>query len=160
MSPKVDAEDVVGGDGGPTPMFTKDTMPKVSPTVQCVISLAIQYFVIYTAPAIIRTMNEFSGNGYDVLFLGARMRAIQLSQGETKYYELRLREDVFDQRGRKRATRRQRRATNSEKGHFKVLPELRGQAPQTTYNNERRLRRTTTNNNDEDKGDLSSLSLS
>ena len=33
-------------------------------------------------------MNEFSGNGFDVLFLGARMRAIQLSQGETKYYEL------------------------------------------------------------------------
>ena len=48
----------------------------------------IEYFVIYTAPAIIRTMNEFSGNGFDVLFLGARMRAIQLSQGETENYEL------------------------------------------------------------------------
>ena len=108
VSLKVDAEDVVGGDGGPTLMFTKDTMPTVSPTVQCVISLAIQYFVIYTALAIIRTMNEFSGNGFDgarliceaatttvtyapmlcVLFLGARMRAIQLSQGETEKYEL------------------------------------------------------------------------
>merc|ERR1719265_2230438 len=32
--------------GGPTPMFTKDTMPAVAPALQCVISLTIQYFVI------------------------------------------------------------------------------------------------------------------
>merc|ERR1719326_1866142 len=94
--------------GKPEPMFTEETMPKVSPTVQCVISLSIQYFCIYTALAILRTMNEFTSGGFFgvqkicevacstvtyapmlcVLFIGTRMRAIQLSQGETEKYKL------------------------------------------------------------------------
>merc|ERR1719191_2154739 len=93
---------------GPTPMFTKETMPAVAPTLQCVISLSIQYFVIYTLLAIIRTTNQFTGHRFlgaqkimetgattvtyapmlSVLFLGVRMRAIQLSQGQTEKYQL------------------------------------------------------------------------
>merc|ERR1719158_2626725 len=95
-------------DGGPTPMFTKETMPAVAPTLQCVISLSIQYFVIYTLLAIVRTANQFTGHSMlglqkimetaattvtyapmlSVLFLGVRMRAIQLSQGQTEKYKL------------------------------------------------------------------------
>jgi len=94
--------------GGPEPMFTKETMPAVAPTLQCVISLSIQYFVIYTMLAIVRTANQFTGHsmlGFQkiietsattvtyapmlaVLFLGVRMRAIQLSQGQTEKYQL------------------------------------------------------------------------
>jgi hypothetical protein len=95
-------------EGEPTPMFTKDTMPAVAPTLQCVISLAIQYFVIYTLLALIRTTNQFTGHRFlgvqkimetacttvtyapmlSALFLGVRMRAIQLSQGQTEKYQL------------------------------------------------------------------------
>merc|ERR1719324_556859 len=91
-----------------TPMFTKETMPAVAPTLQCVISLSIQYFVIYTLLAMIRTANQFTGHSMvgfqkiletgattvtyapmlSVLFLGVRMRAIQLSQGQTEKYQL------------------------------------------------------------------------
>jgi hypothetical protein len=90
------------------PMFTKDTMPKPPPTLQCVISLSIQYFVIYTLLAFVRTANQFTGHSMlglqrifetaattvtyapmlAVLFLGVRMRAIQLSQGQTEKYQL------------------------------------------------------------------------
>merc|ERR1719265_2546414 len=94
--------------GEQTPMFTKDTMPAVAPALQCVISLSIQYFIIYTLLAIVRTANQFSNFRYlglqkimetaattvtyapmlSVLFLGVRMRAIQLSQGQTEKYQL------------------------------------------------------------------------
>jgi len=93
---------------GPEPMFTEKTMPAVSPTLQCVMSLGFQYFLIYTCLAIVRTANEFDGFAFvgvqkmletacttvtyapmlSVLFLGARMRAIQLSQGDTEKYKL------------------------------------------------------------------------
>merc|ERR1719160_69551 len=87
-------------------------MPKVAPTLQCVISLTVQYFVLYTALALCRTICQFTGGGQgggifaimkiievgcttvtyapmlSVLFLGARMRAIQLTQGETEKYKL------------------------------------------------------------------------
>merc|ERR1719364_479221 len=87
-------------------------MPKVAPTLQCVISLTVQYFAIYTALAVCRTLAQFTGGGsgggffslmkimemaattvtyapmLSVLFLGVRMRAIQLSQGETEKYKL------------------------------------------------------------------------
>merc|ERR1719159_574024 len=102
------AKPEASSDGKPTPMFTEKTMPKVSPTLNCVVSLSIQYFCIYTALAILRTMNEFTSNGFlgaqkicevgastvtyapmlCVLFIGTRMRAIQLSQGETEKYKL------------------------------------------------------------------------
>merc|ERR1719335_1631380 len=92
----------------PTPMFTEETMPAVAPTLQCVISLAFQYFVIYTMLAMTRTANQFTGQSLvgfqkiletaattvtyapmlSVLFLGVRMRAIQLSQGQTEKYKL------------------------------------------------------------------------
>merc|ERR1719172_450007 len=93
---------------GQTPMFTKETMPAVAPPLQCVISLSFQYFVIYTLLAIIRTANQFMGHSMlglqkimetarttvtyapmlSALFLGVRMRAIQLSQGQTEKYQL------------------------------------------------------------------------
>merc|ERR1719364_106111 len=87
-------------------------MPKVAPTLQCVISLTVQYFAIYTALAVCRTLAQFTGGGsgggffslmkimemaattvtyapmLSVLFLGVRMRAIQLSQGQTEKYKL------------------------------------------------------------------------
>merc|ERR1719439_257183 len=93
-------------------MFTEETMPKVAPTLQCVISLTVQYFAIYTALAVCRTLAQFTGGGsgggffslmkimemaattvtyapmLSVLFLGVRMRAIQLSQGQTEKYKL------------------------------------------------------------------------
>merc|ERR1719201_193801 len=89
-------------------MFTEKTMPKVSPTLQCVMGLTMQYFIIYTCLAIVRTVNEFDGFVFlgvqkimetacttvtyapmlSVLFLAARMRAIQLTQGETEKYKL------------------------------------------------------------------------
>merc|ERR1719191_2353912 len=94
-------------DGTPA-QFTAETMPKVSPAVQCVINLSIQYFVVYTLLAFMRTFNQFTGNSLlgmqkiletacttvtyapmlAVLFLGIRMRAIQLTQGETEKYGL------------------------------------------------------------------------
>lgn len=93
---------------GPTPKFTEETMPKVSPTLQCVINLSWQYFIIYTALAILRTINQFTGGAVfgfqkaieatcatvtfapmlSVLFIGTRMRAIQLTQGQTEKYQL------------------------------------------------------------------------
>jgi hypothetical protein len=93
---------------GPEPKFTEKAMPAVSPALQCVMSLGIQYFLIYTCLAIVRTANEFDGFAFigvqkiletacttvtyapmlSVLFLGARMRAIQLTQGETEKYKL------------------------------------------------------------------------
>ena len=36
-------------------------MPPVSVTMQCVINLAVQYFLIYTAVVIVRTMNDLNG---------------------------------------------------------------------------------------------------
>jgi hypothetical protein len=101
-------EETSGGNKGPTPMFTTQTMPKVSPAVQCVINLSIQFFVVYTMLAFMRTFNQFTGNSMlgmqkiletacttvtyapmlAVLFIGVRMRAIQLTQGETEKYKL------------------------------------------------------------------------
>merc|ERR1719238_1371463 len=97
-----------GAAAGPTPMFTEETMPKVSPTLQCVMGLSMQYFIIYTLLAVMRTSNQFTNNAHigvqkilevacttvtyapmlSVLFLGIRMRAIQLTQGETEKYKL------------------------------------------------------------------------
>ena len=92
----------------PEPHFTEGTMPKVSPALQCVMGLTMQYLIIYTCLAIVRTVNEFDRFAFigvqeileiactfvtyapviSVLFLGARMRAIQLTQGETKTFKL------------------------------------------------------------------------
>jgi len=68
----------------------------------------MQYFIIYTLLAIVRTSNQFTNNSHigvqkiletacttvtyapmlSVLFLAARMRAIQLTQGETEKYKM------------------------------------------------------------------------
>merc|ERR1719281_1565745 len=83
-------------------------MPEVSPTLWCVMGLGVQFFLIYTCLAVIRTVNQFSSDAFAgaqkvfeaasttvnsapmlcVLFLAARMRAIQLTQGETEKYKM------------------------------------------------------------------------
>lgn len=83
-------------------------VPPPSPTLQCVINLSMQYFIIYTLLAIVRTINQFSGHSLigwqkiletgcttvtyapslSALFLGCRMRAIQLTQGQPLKYAL------------------------------------------------------------------------
>merc|ERR1719261_2069858 len=47
------------GLAGPKPFFTTETMPQVSTTLKCIINLGAQYFGIYTALAIVRTLKEF-----------------------------------------------------------------------------------------------------
>merc|ERR1719262_1388746 len=104
----IDLKHTLNVEVGQEPMFTKETMPAVAPALQCVISLSIQYFIIYTLLAIVRTANQFTGHSMlglqkimetacttvtyapmlSVLFLGVRMRAIQLSQGQTEKYQL------------------------------------------------------------------------
>merc|ERR550537_2048739 len=104
----IDLKHTLDVEAEPTPMFTKETMPAVAPTLQCVISLSFQYFIMYTLLAIVRTANQFTGHSMlgmqkimetaattvtyapmlSVLFLGVRMRAIQLSQGQTEKYKL------------------------------------------------------------------------
>jgi hypothetical protein len=76
--------------------------------MKCIMNLATQYFVIYTAMAVLRTMRNHYGGPpskalltvqqslatvnyvpmLSVLFLGVRMRAVQLSQGQTDKYGL------------------------------------------------------------------------
>merc|ERR550537_1799691 len=104
----IDLKHTLDVEAEPTPMFTKETMPAVAPTLQCVISLSFQYFIMYTLLAIVRTANQFTGHSMlgmqkimetaattvtyapmlSVLILGVRMRAIQLSQGQTEKYKL------------------------------------------------------------------------
>ena len=45
-------------------MFTEDAMPKASLTLQCVMSLDIQYFAIYLCPEIVRTAKEIYDYAY------------------------------------------------------------------------------------------------
>jgi hypothetical protein len=83
-------------------------VPPVSTTMKCVINLTIQYFLVYTAVAVVRTYNQLSGAPLkalaqtltaatatvnfapmlSVLFVGTRMRALQLSQGQPDEYDL------------------------------------------------------------------------
>merc|ERR1719171_1725096 len=77
--------------------------------MKCVINLTIQYFVVYTALAVIRTYNELFNTAQvvkpvkileaacstvnyapmlSVLFLGTRMRALQLSGGDPDAHDL------------------------------------------------------------------------
>jgi len=83
-------------------------VPPVSTTMKCVINLTIQYFLVYTAVAIVRTYNQLSASPLkalaqtltaatatvnfapmlSVLFVGTRMRALQLSQGQPDEYDL------------------------------------------------------------------------
>jgi hypothetical protein len=84
-------------------------VPPVSTTMKCVINLTIQYFIVYTALAVVRTYNELNNTApltfapkilqaacttvnyapmLSVLFLGTRMRAIQLSGGDPDGHDL------------------------------------------------------------------------
>jgi hypothetical protein len=77
--------------------------------MKCVINLTIQYFIVYTALAVIRTYNELFNTAQlktapkileaacstvnyapmlSVLFLGTRMRALQLSGGDPDAHDL------------------------------------------------------------------------
>lgn len=90
------------------PMFTEKTMPAVSPTMYCVICLTWQFFLIYSITEILKTVNQSTNNAFAVaerlvenmkpsvtyapmlcvLFLATRIRAIQLTNGQTEKYEL------------------------------------------------------------------------
>jgi hypothetical protein len=92
----------------PTLSASKVPVPPPSPTLQCVISLSLQYFIVYTLLALLRTINQFSGQSLigwqkvaetacttvtyapalSALFLGCRMRAIQLSAGQPQRFGL------------------------------------------------------------------------
>jgi hypothetical protein len=86
-----------------------EAVPPVSTTMKCVINLTIQYFVLYTALAVVRTYNELYHTApltkslkileggcttvnyapmLSVLFLGVRMRAVQLSGGKPDDHDL------------------------------------------------------------------------
>jgi len=96
-----DGGNVEGGEG----------VPPVSTTMKCVINLTIQYFLLYTAVAVVRTINPSTDPTQSplanvletltaacatvnyapmlcVLFIGTRMRAIQLSEGNPDKYDL------------------------------------------------------------------------
>jgi len=83
--------------------------PEVSTTMKCVINLTIQYFIVYTCLAVVRTYNELNNTAplvtapkilsaacstvnyapmLAVLFIGTRMRALQLSGGNPDAYDL------------------------------------------------------------------------
>merc|ERR1719331_1906951 len=78
-------------------------VPPVSTTMKAVINLTIQFFLVYTAVAVVRTYNDLNKAApmtkalavvnactstvnfapmLSVLFIGVRMRALQLSKGE------------------------------------------------------------------------------
>jgi hypothetical protein len=86
-----------------------EAVPPVSTTMKCIINLTIQYFLVYTALAVVRTYNELNNKAplaqaasilnaaattvnyapmLSVLFLGTRMRALQLSGGEPDAHNL------------------------------------------------------------------------
>jgi len=93
-------------EGTPKPMFTESATPPVSTAVRCVILLAWVYFIFYTALAIARTVAHLSGDRivfaqtlqtvleqvkqgveaipvFCVLFLATRLRAVELTKGDT-----------------------------------------------------------------------------
>jgi len=88
---------------------SSEGVPPVSTTMKCVINLTIQYFVVYTGLAVVRTYNEVFNTApltkapkileaacttvnyapmLSVLFLGTRMRALQLSGGDPDAHDL------------------------------------------------------------------------
>lgn len=97
----------------PTAAFTKDTMPMTGATLQSIVNLSAQYFIVYTGVALFRTLNQLQVTPYFgmqwsvfqrlfesaastvnycpmlcVLFLGARMRAEQLTNKDTEKFNL------------------------------------------------------------------------
>jgi hypothetical protein len=97
-----------GGGGGQLSDEEAKNMP-VSTTLQCICNLCLQFFSIYTALMVVRGMNLLQKSREQspieriivaatdtvaqapmlcVLFLGTRMRAIQISAGQTEKYGL------------------------------------------------------------------------
>ena len=84
----------------PAELWPDDTAPPVSPAVACTMNLAMQYFAVYLAIAVVQTWSQFMGPSREtaklgsilqlatntvnfapmlcILFIGARMRALQL----------------------------------------------------------------------------------
>lgn len=92
-----------------SPYYDPDTRIPVSTTMKCIMYMAVQYFFIYTAKAVLRTVRQVNRQNVpskaeltvqaatgtvafvpmlSCLFLGVRMRAVQLSQNETEKYNL------------------------------------------------------------------------
>jgi hypothetical protein len=91
-------------------LMSRDDEPTdaVSTTLKCILNLSLQYFAVYTALTVVRAWNRVKGSGpgffentltsatstvayapmLAVLFIGTRMRAIQLAQGDTEKYGL------------------------------------------------------------------------
>merc|ERR1719352_655252 len=92
----------------PLPPSEGGCTPPVSTTMKCVTNLAIQFFILYSALAGVRSFVELTGTQLpmisstlnaacmtvnyapmlSVLFLGTRMRAVQLSGGQPDKYDL------------------------------------------------------------------------
>jgi len=101
-----------GGYKSGSPLFEKQqallAKTPVSMTMKCIIFLTVQFFIVYSALAIVQTINRVKTTALPrlernlvgvsktlyfipmlcVLFLATRMRAIQLSQGMTERYDL------------------------------------------------------------------------
>jgi len=94
-------------EAAPAAPWEGGAVPPVSTTMQCVMNLTVQYFFIYTAIIIVQSLKSFgilTGNAgkvldettksvdfapmLSILFLGTRMRALQLSQGEPDAHDL------------------------------------------------------------------------
>jgi len=91
----------------PEPLYSEHSLPKVSTTVYCVLGFSFMYFFLHGALTLAGTVMRYSDKGdavhevlmhactavnyapmLCVLFIAARMRAIQLTQGETLKYKL------------------------------------------------------------------------
>ncbi len=91
----------------PTPAFNSEVMPPTPVAIECILNLAVQYFVVYTALALFRAINQYNGSCGSliqlansaattvnycpmlaVLFLAVRMRAEQLTQGRTEEFQV------------------------------------------------------------------------
>jgi len=102
------AEGAPRGPGKVVPERNSEGGMKVSAAVLCIILLCAQFFFVFTLLAMARSMNHFTAGKYthfeetvekakgtvgyalmlSLLFLAARMRAIQLTQGDTDTYGL------------------------------------------------------------------------
>merc|ERR1719387_3037059 len=109
-SPLYDKQEGTSGEtgGGDLSCKEQECTPPVSTTMKSVINLEMQYFVLYSALAGVRSFTELTGTQLpmitttlnaacmtvnyapmlSVLFLGTRMRAVQLSGGEPDKYHL------------------------------------------------------------------------
>jgi hypothetical protein len=109
QEPQVHIHLLNAGHKGAAAVGEEHPTPEVSTTMKCVINLTIQYFIVYTCLAVVRTYNELNNTAplttapkilsaacstvnyapmLAVLFIGTRMRALQLSGGNPDAYDL------------------------------------------------------------------------